>query len=640
MMNDKKPAGSRGFVYLRISSNKQDVRSQRQAIQTYLDRHGIVPIRFYEDVGSRDLAFKRQDFLKMMAAVRAGEADFVLAEALDRIGVRDAADYGRLICEFRDSDCELWSVQQGHLTAGDIGTSVLGAVHAEQSRAEQLDKAGRSLRGKVAAVARGEWAGGSPPYGYDLACVGPDGKERWRLYYTGRWQRQRIWPAATGRPPERFDGKGNVPGRDPGEVLRLVPSCDERRVEMARKIYYWMASEAISLRKLCDRLNRLGISPVIGDGWYTTRLRQWLSNPAMVTGRTCWNKRGHGRHLELLGGQAQPVPRRKGRAIAGRQRASTDYVQAEGEDQGIIDRETWDAVQAKLAGIRTPGKSPRNPALFLAPLLYCGHCGCRMSGWCHPGPKTKGCPLSYTCSTYKRYGKSNPSGCRLHCVNHQIIQALVERFLAETGKKLALLDSISSEDELLAQMETAADKVQLDFLRTLGQLWQEVKRSGAVLPQGTPWTVATLGRAYQATADQHRQELQQRLDEKRQELDGLLLAAAKLTSEVALQRMAQLTEVLGQEIGQLEAELVPLDERLQGQRDELQRLQRSLADAREALAGDSNRRKTQALSQVVARVVCFFEHRQAKSQARSILREVRIEPLLGESKTYATTTSP
>src|SRR5262249_109859 len=312
--------------------------------------------------------------------------------------------------------CQLWSVSQGDLLATDLGAQVLAVVDSEASAREQQAKSQRSIRGKINGARAGNWQGGYPGLGFDLACVGPDGQERWRVFYEGHHKRLRIWP--DGR-KESFDGRGNFPGRDPGDTLRLVPSIDKERIENAQRIFRHFATEAISLRALCERLNSLGISPIIGKGWYPARLGQMLRNPCFVSGTASWNKRGHGRFFEWTNGQYQVVPRVKGRAKGGRDRQVTDYVSGE-EGEGIIDRDTWDAGQAKLNGIHRTGKAPRNPDLWLAGLLYCHQCGRRMSGWFR-----KNNPLSYCCATHKQFGRHNEHGCELHCVRSVVIERLL-----------------------------------------------------------------------------------------------------------------------------------------------------------------------------------------------------------------------
>jgi site-specific DNA recombinase len=630
MAHDKnKPAGSRGVAYIRISSDKQDVESQKESIQRWLDRHDLSVMTWYQDVGARDLAFKRQDFQQLLRAVQAGLIDWIVIDSLDRIGVRDGLDFSRLVCELRDNDCELWSVVKGNLTAPDVGTKILGLVDGEQSRTEQMDKALRSLRGKITGIRKGTWQGGYCPFGFDVACFGPDGQEKWRVYFEGHHRRLQLFP--DGRPPKRFDGKGQFPGRDPGDFLRLVPSCDAARVETVRKLFLWYATESISLRALAMRLNDLGIPNPNGQGWYSVLVKGMLTNPVYLTGMTVYNKKAHGRFLEWVNGEYREVQRKKGRAPTGRHRAEADFIYPQGTFQGLIDQGTWDAVQAKLKGVRSPGKAPRHADLWLAGFLYCGHCGCRMSAWHLKSDKTS--PRCYTCSTYRKLGKKNPHGCRLHRVRHEVILALVHRYLDETGQKLDTLLGATEETELLAALEEQADRTTLEYVKALGGIWQEVRATGASPPPGQPWSHTSLCHAYREAQVQNRGELARLLAAKQEEMARLVKNLARLTSDAAIEATNQEIEALGREIAELRGRLQPLDQKLQGLRADLERCRQHVEEARKALAGSAERRKAEALGKVIARVVCHFRHDRAGTQDRSILVRAEIEPLVGQTRT-------
>src|SRR5262249_24190198 len=155
----------------------------------------------------------------------------IVVDAKDRFGTANAWEFGKLICQLRDGDCQLWSVAQGCLTADDAVTEILATVDSVRSRDEQVNKSQRSVRGAMNGIKNGEWQGGYPPFAFDVVCYSPEGTEKWRVFYTGAEERLRFWP--DGRPPERYDGRGNFPAKDRGDKLRLAPSQDEQRVAMA-----------------------------------------------------------------------------------------------------------------------------------------------------------------------------------------------------------------------------------------------------------------------------------------------------------------------------------------------------------------------------------------------------------------------
>ncbi|HEY7315211.1 MAG TPA: recombinase family protein [Gemmataceae bacterium] len=641
-MNPNKPTDDGGVAYLRVSDpHKQDWASQRRIIQSWLDKHGLRVSLWLEDGGSRDVAYKRPEFQRLLKLVEEGRVRWIVVDAQDRFGVSNNWELGKFICHLRENNCELWSVSQGCLSSDDAFTSLMAAVGSVQSKHEQLDKAQRSIRGKIAQAKAGEFTGGTPPYGHDVCCVGPDGQERWRVYYESRYQRVQIWPE--GR-RVRFDGKGNFPARNSGEKLRLTPSIDAERVAMARKIFQWLATEAINVYQLCRRLNALGISPVIGKAWYPTRLIPQLQNPVYLIGCGVWNKRGFGRHLEWKDGEYSPVPKVNDRAKTGRKRAADQYIYPDQTGQGIIDQETFDKVQAKLAaGPRRESTAPRNSGLWLSGLIYCGHCdgvgasGGRMMGW--HAKDDKACPYSYTCPSYRHYGPANATGCRLHRVNQKVIEKLLEQYLDEAGTSLqALLDVTAGDDaeDILTGLLHEEEGKRLSYLRELTRLWREVRDSGARPPAGQPWAVGNLLAAYRSQARRRRVELNKQLAAKEAELDRLVEQYAGLRSEMARERANRKMEAMEQEILGLREQIAPLDARVEGLHEELMTLEQRIAEAREALAGDSNRRKAQAIRTVIRRIVCKFQHVQAGSLKRSVLTEVRIEPVEGATIVVST----
>jgi hypothetical protein len=360
-----------------------------------------------------------------------------------------------------------------------------------------------------------------------------------------------------------------------------------------------------------------------------------LKNPVYLVGMTVFNKNSHGRFLHWEGGTYKPVPRVKDKPVAFREHSEEQYVYPEGQFEGIISQDIWDAVQAKLRGGHRAGQAARSSDLWLGPLLRCAHCEKRMVGW-----HQKNCrytPLSYTCATYRRYGAHNPTGCRLHRLNASIIEALVEQYLQETGQGLeALLAATADGDEgIIAGLLQQQEGKQWEYLRSLQQLYAHVKGTGAKRPPGCPWSHSSLCAAYRAGTDQRRDSINARLAELDHEHSRLVEQFAELTGKLARAKANDQIAALEAEMEGLRAELAPLDKKVEDLREELAWMDAAVAEAREALRGDSNRRKTQALRGVVRRVLCRFRHVPAGSQVRSVLVEVRIEPVEGEDRIFA-----
>ena len=87
MQNDIKPSGSQGVAYLRVSDpGKQDHKSQRETIQSWLDKRGLSVYLWLEDGGSRDIAYRRPQFQQLLRLVEEDRVGFVVVDAQDRFG--------------------------------------------------------------------------------------------------------------------------------------------------------------------------------------------------------------------------------------------------------------------------------------------------------------------------------------------------------------------------------------------------------------------------------------------------------------------------------------------------------------------------------------------------------------------------
>src|SRR5262249_36336464 len=160
----------RGCIYLRVSGNSQDVRSQRESINRWLAARGLaIPEDMvFSDTGSRDLSWKRADFQRLLAYCSAGYIDYIVVDALDRFGVSDAWELGAFIWQLRQNDVALWSCLEGELTRDDLATPILSGIAASRSKDEQVQRAERTIRGKISQAERGEWSGGFCPFGWDV----------------------------------------------------------------------------------------------------------------------------------------------------------------------------------------------------------------------------------------------------------------------------------------------------------------------------------------------------------------------------------------------------------------------------------------------------------------------------------------
>jgi DNA invertase Pin-like site-specific DNA recombinase len=641
----EKPTGKRGVAYLRVSDDDQDPETQRATIERWLEKHGLTVGRWYVDKGwARHLADRRPEFQRMVRAVEAGKIDWIIVSADDRFGTRNSYQFGTYAEMLQDHGCELWSVADGHLTARDEMTEIVNSVRRSRSTNEQIKRSERSWQGKIPDASKGIWQGGVPPYGFDVGVFGKDGQERWRIQWLGPRQRLKIWPKKMKREPERFDGA--MPKHEADETLHLVPSCDKDRIRVVQLIFRTFATEAITIRGLATKLHELGISPIVSPTWLNI-LHRLLENPAYVVGATVYNKKSCSQFKECHGPKRELVsaPIEKGRKLIakqGRKRPQTDWIVPEGDFEALIDQKTWEKVQARLgrerqrAGTGKRRARTNDPNLWLSGLVYCGQCGKAMSGWSRTEP-------SYACPTYRKYAKSpaNTTGCWLHRVTHSLLESLLRDHLISIEAGLAVLLTATPEqarelyedpdhaivyEKKNGKVVTLEDK-KVEYMRLYSRLAMQVCR--AKVPMPDRWTWEAFSKLYRRLVHGQNAEIEKELAVKHAELEKWVERYGTVDGDVAVKLAKSKVETLSREVEELQRQLQPLDEQAQALRQELEDFQGRMAATTRALREDPIRRKALAVTELVNKITCWFDH--VEEGHRSILSRVRVELASGEA---------
>jgi DNA invertase Pin-like site-specific DNA recombinase len=624
-----------------VSSDKQDSSRQRENIEAWAARNGLVISHWYEDSkgkNPRDLADKRVDFQRLMNFAEAGAIDAIIVDSLDRFGVRDAYELGHYIHLLRNCGVELWSVTQGNLSASDAATILNSTVGAITSTNEQQEKAHRSLTGKRRRALKGLYVGGYPPYGLDVVCFGADGAEKWRLVWIAHYERLKIMPDGT---EQRYSGKHNTPAHDSTDELRYRPSIRVERIEIVERIFKWYADEAISPSQIATRLNEMSVDPVFGEAWNKQKIKQLLKHPIYV-GIPTVNKRGSARHLEFVDGEERPVSWEKGRPKAGRNRKAEDWWQPEEpEFPPIVSVETFDVVQERLKKNaekyrNSKRRTPRTASFWLRNLLFCAKCNQPMRAWNCQGYR------SYFCGTYGTYGKVNPTGCRSNRMKAEVVEKLVEEYLQETNQKIA---------ELLKATESREWEATSPLKGELGQKYEElvtvyfrisltVRNGDSNMPdeQPKPKDFDELVSIYKMILRQRKPELERqlaKLDEQHTALVDRMLSLsprAKVANKKVNDRIVAVEVEMERTRGELEDASVQFDEII----NEMTERKAAIQSARKAIRNDSAyRRKTELVSRVIDRIVCHFRDTDGRgNKPRSKLTKVAIFPVGGDSATF------
>ncbi len=151
-------------VYLRISSKSQRVRSQRRAIERFLDASGMTDVRWFIDEGVSGTVMDRPALADLKRAVFLGEVQTVVVFALDRLA-RNAVEGMTLLAEWLKRGVRLVVLTMQMDFSGEIGQMVAALLlHLGQMERTRIRE--RQAAGIAAARAAGKrWGGRSPGTG-------------------------------------------------------------------------------------------------------------------------------------------------------------------------------------------------------------------------------------------------------------------------------------------------------------------------------------------------------------------------------------------------------------------------------------------------------------------------------------------
>lgn len=279
-----------------------------------------------------------------------------------------------------------------------------------------------------------------------------------------------------------------------------------------------------------------------------------------------------------------------------------------------------------------------------------------MGGWHARNPKHYN-PRCYICSTYRSRGKSNETGCRLNRARADVIEALVDRYLEETGQRL--------QDMIVAEAERTngilhPQKVELgETLREAAALKSRIRkkvqqhnpgyklrfadvislhvfeRNGQSLPL-TP----ELEAEYLAYCRSQEARWQQELQDKEAKLERMVEQFVDLTGKKAREIANRHIEALEGEIKELRDQLENLTERLESVHEELALRLKSLREAEATLQAETPRRKAEALRGVIDKIICHFTHHQRGQHLASRLEKVEVVAVSGHAVMYTAATLP
>jgi DNA invertase Pin-like site-specific DNA recombinase len=424
---------------------------QRREIERYAERHGYRILRWFEDDAiSGDATEKRAAFQTLhKAACNGKDFEVILCWDQDRFGRFDSTEAGYWICPLRRAGVRLVTVTEGPADWNSFTGRVMYGLKQEAKHSFLVDLSRNTARGQITNAMKGYLCGQAAPYGYDRMLVDEAGNHRQRVHNGEKFAKPRSWH------------------------VTLVPSDDPEKVATAKWLFYTYANESMGLRQLCDSLNARGIPGPGGGTWWVGTVREILKNEA-YTGDFFWAKRRMGKYHRVAGGD---IKGRDGDTSVKRN-PREEWIGRNDAHEALIDRKTWERVQAKLTARRSQTashKATNKDCYVLTGILYCGHCGAKMYGARRSrkkGGKTY-VQYKYVCSAYHTQGKQV-------CGHHSVEQAPLVNYLTRRIQELVLGNC--GREDLVARIRQhfearrAADPAQVAALQTrIDQLEKDIE---------------------------------------------------------------------------------------------------------------------------------------------------------------------
>jgi DNA invertase Pin-like site-specific DNA recombinase len=398
--------------YWRMSSSQQEksIPQQKEVMAPKCKLHDVAIVRDFEDRAKSGGKVKGRDsFLEMLAfcqeRYKAGNPiECIVCYDTSRFSRANPIQTGRYLCEFMEAGvCKLFTAERWFNLNRPEDRTIFSLQGEFTDHRYLHDHAARVARGKRGNAQAAYFNGGPAPYGFDRLVIDGDGNE------CGRY------------------GRDQALSRAKGQKVVLVPTADQQELETVRWLFQTFAISDVSCMFLGSELNRKGIpgpgrKPKTGEPskWGRAAVRGILTNPLAV-GDYRYGYAATGAYRRIVDGEIREV------AMNEKRIRNHKPVLVKDAHEGIVDRQTWDIVQKKLAARRTPKRLARHKGYVLSGgLLVCGHCGARMNGSTSRS-FSKYTYRRYTCQTAWTKGREV---CAYHSIREdKILPALVRKLL-------------------------------------------------------------------------------------------------------------------------------------------------------------------------------------------------------------------
>jgi Recombinase/Resolvase, N terminal domain/Recombinase zinc beta ribbon domain len=465
-------------VLIRVSTDEQEYQGQIDNVRRMLSaRHvQILDIHWFVYTVSRRKVSNHPRFKEFIAQVEAGEIGTAYVESRDRFGHTDPYDYFKIITTLCENESGLISLRDDKdLTERSMIADVEAVFNTASNDAKIREAAYQSLRTRANSFqTTGSWPTGPHPFGYGKRCFSAGGQLQWEWQPISRTLGITSDFNSSGVRRKRNDEPAKLPRKERTDIIKLVPSDNKKFVKAVQRAFDFYVRAGLSRRRISQQLNADGLT-FYNQPFSHSYVTQILDNPAYA-GDTHFGKTQPGElcTFDAQGSMTELKRTSKNGNSKVKKRTAEERIVKQNTHDALIDRDTWDAAQAKLASERSRTSfAPRNPAYYLKPLFVCGHCGKNLTGRIENQGK-----VVYVCSTYIKGRTGGYSvQCGYHRISHKIAQQLLFDKIDELGLRYDFQASDGVRNSLVAQIRSL--EYESDDLRE--QYWNSIKQGTTIL---------------------------------------------------------------------------------------------------------------------------------------------------------------
>lgn len=437
-------------AYIRMSTDRQEdsPKQQRAEIRKLAKRENVEIVAWYEDHGiTGDSIDERPDFRRMLNDADSGQFSVVICDNQDRFGRFDSIDAGMVISPLRKSGVRLLTNAQGWIDWRDFATRMVFAIQAEGKHQFLIDLS-RNITRSFANSQEARTFIRSAPLGMCRVFYDQHGREQTRANALEHFRRPHAWS------------------------VRLAPSNNEQEREGMRWAFETYANTDAGLHEICRGLQSRGVVSRMGTRLAGNVLRSLFTNKKYIGVVEAGNfAKGKYHRVDADGNIAKAGDVPTGRSDARRGRPVKVFERA---GEPLIDRETFEKVQQKLASRGVKGRKPRRNNYLLTGILRCGHCDGPMHG---KSRKNVNDTSGYYLCNGRRTGE---------CDGHRIRQDLVEEHVFDVIRNSVfrpdMVSRIKSQISAISQQRQGRDESRYlnEQLRKINGKLERARRNLAV----------------------------------------------------------------------------------------------------------------------------------------------------------------